>query len=207
MDRKKMLTFGIIGVVGLCCLTAFATVIAYGLSNERKQEAADAEYEANFGALEAVCDGTPAAGAPAYQAGAGLHPTAIFRIFDKETYIANDDFPATWKPTGLADAQLVACIEQTEVLLESCDYDLLDGFDNPTGETAYVERYFYQASVRLIEAQTGKQIELGKFDGSTPDACSDEATFDEGQTTSFLYGELVPMSDISTWLQPFVETP
>src|SRR5688500_12093841 len=108
MDRKRMLTFGILGVVGLCCLTAFAATIAYGLRNERIAE----EESANFSALEAVCSGTPAAGAPAYQPGTGLHPTAVFRIFDKETYIANDDFPATWKPTGLADAQLVACVEQ-----------------------------------------------------------------------------------------------
>lgn len=203
MQNRRVILFGAVGLFGVCCLAAFALIIVYGLRNEQARE----QTVAAFGALEDVCNGTPAAGAAAYQAGTGLHPTAVYNIFDKEVYIANDDFPATWKPAGLADAQLVACIEQTEVLVESCDYDLLDGFDNPTGETAVVERYFYQASVRLIEAQTGKQIELGKFDGSQPDACTDEVSFPEGRNISLLYGELVPMSDIEVWLRPFVETP
>jgi hypothetical protein len=207
MQNKRVILFGGLGLFGVCCLAVFALIVVAGLQEEREREQAAADYEAAFGALEEVCNGTPAASAATYQTGTGLHPTAVFRIFDKEVYIANDDFPATWKPAGLANAQLVACIEQTQVLVESCDYDLLDDFDNPTGESAVVERYFYQASVRLIEAQTGKQIELGKFDGSQPNNCTDEVRFNEGQTVSVIYGELVPMSDIEVWLRPYVETP
>jgi hypothetical protein len=203
MQNRRLLIFGAAGVLGICCLVAFALIVVAGLQQQREDEA----YEAAFGSLELVCGGTPAAGAAAHQAGTGLHPTAIFNIFDKEVYIANDDFPATWKPTGLTDAQLVACIEQTQVLVESCEYDLLDDFNNPTGETAVVERYSYEATVRLLEAQTGNQLQLGKLEGSQPDQCTDEVTFNEGQTVATLYGELVPDADIATWLRPFVETP
>lgn len=207
MTDRKPLIIAAAALLGLCCLAVFAVLVIAGLGADRKREQAAADFEATFAPLEAVCSGTPAPAAPAYQAGTGLHPTAIFTVFDTDTYNTNSDFPTTWQPAGVSNAQLVACIEQTQVLVESCDYDIVDDADNPTGETAVIERYFYQASVRLLEAQTGKQVDLGKFDGSQPKLCSDEVTFEEGQSLVTLYGSLVPDTDIETWLRPFVETP
>src|SRR5687767_1460029 len=72
-----------------------------------------AEHAAEVRTLAAVCDGTPAPGAPAYVAGAGAHPIMALQRSSDGGWRQSFGMLTTRTPGGhdVASTQLVLCID------------------------------------------------------------------------------------------------
>lgn len=101
-----------------------------------------------------------------------------------------DRMPNNWHPTGVDSTQLVACISQKKETLETCNYR--------GGGVQF--RYQYQATVRLLKAQTGELISNTTLYGSRPD-CDSTITLGTGNKE----GTTVDEKQLIDWLKPYVE--
>ena len=132
----------IVAVSGACGSNTEATVQA---AKEQK-----AQLEATLGL---VCDGQGAADAAAYQPVTGLHPIVslegvpgAWRI--DEQYARREG----WLTEVLQDVELVACVRQDPLLIETCPYTLQNG------AAVSVERYQYETTAVLHQTRTGETL-------------------------------------------------
>jgi len=136
-------------------------------------------------ALLRVCDGQAAGGAAPYKASLpGPHPIELLTVDGKQHAWAAS-LPAAWRPDGVADAELVACIEEpVQVPRSPC-------------ELPVVERWAETVDVRVLEASTARQIdELSLTD--LPADCDEIAT-GAGEATG-----AVTATDLIEALRPIV---
>ncbi len=114
---------------------------------------------------------------------------------------SNYRIPAGWEPQELAEAELVACIEQRGETIEKCPYTLT------SGEAASVSRIQKIAVVTLREAQTGKVVATSPdIEGSLPKECKESEQFKAGKKSKALEGGR-PITEANAWLKQYVEIP
>ncbi|MCA9958255.1 MAG: hypothetical protein R3E31_01695 [Chloroflexota bacterium] len=199
MNRKVLLV--VAGLVGLC-VVAFAIMIISGLRQDAELEANAEALRTLYDPVKPVCAGSGAAETAVYSDSAGVHPIAALLSSGVDTwYVRASDLPESWRPQTTADIQLVACMVNDSVLLESCSYTIEDG------STGTVERRQSRTTITLHAAQTGAVLDSTELLGSLPQECADEESFLEGQLTKTLSGGLVVNEEKVAWLQPYVERP
>jgi hypothetical protein len=132
----------------------------------------------------------------------GIHPI----VYAQEQYngwkAARDySIPAGWESQKLAEAELVACIDQRGETVERCSYTLT------SGEAASVSRIQKIIVITLREAQTGKVVATSPdIEGSLPAECKESEQFQAGKTSKALEGNR-PVDGVLAWLKQYVEIP
>ncbi len=112
------------------------------------------------------------------------------------------DDPNSIMPNGFANffsfqqaADLVVCAapEQTNVLLETCQFD---------GVT--VERYAYEVEIWLVNQSTQVEIARGPVRGLEPPSCQASLSLvSAGSSGVSVQGQPVSAPDIEAWLAPY----
>lgn len=148
--------------------------------------------------LRATCTGQASgvAGAAGYAPGPGIHPIVAFRTRDATTFERDPRVGAgDWAARSAAETQLVACLEESWEVIETCTYD-----SSTSDGTRYLIRSQHQVKVRLIAARNGETVTTATLNGGEPRACQDTETFAAGATRTTVSGESVT----PTLLQPYV---
>ncbi len=138
-----------------------------------------------------VCKGNGLAEATPYLGGPGPHPI-VFLAPDGTPGTWSDELPDGWEPETPAEAELVACGEEEEMLLEVCPY--AGGSD--------IRRYQYTAHIVLRSAATGEQLSLLTIQGEPPRTCATE----ESVNVSRIDGSHIDFEQVKPWLSGYVET-
>jgi hypothetical protein len=183
LDRRKLIL--IIGIpvvlIGICICIAVVIMIA---SNRQSMVDDEGGQTRNKRPLAQACFGNGVLEAAAYTLEPGVHPVAFMQQGDDDyTFITNPG-PSEWNTSFLEDTQLVVCVdEQAQVQLEVCDYTL------DAGSEASITRMGINATYRLVEAQTGKELAADKVTAVARD-CQEEEQFSEGAEHTILYASL-----------------
>lgn len=154
--------------------------------------------------LAEICagEGAGTSEAASYTQTSGIHPI----VYAQGPHggwkpSSNYRIPAGWEPQELAEAELVACIEQRGETIEKCSYTLT------SGEAASVSRIQKVAVVTLRETQTGKVVATSPdIEGSLPKECKESEQFKAGKKSKALEGGR-PVSEVNAWLKQYVEIP
>ena len=199
MERKKLLIFvGIpLVLIGLCICLAIVGML---VSNSEDGGVADGNGRTrNKRALAQACLGTGVAEAAAYTKETGVHPVAFMEKGEDDYTFITSAGPKEWNSTFLDETQLVVCVdEQADIQLEVCEYTLDAGGD------ASITRIGINATFRLVEAQTGRDVFSDKV-SAEPRECLDEEQFTEGAEHSTIYASLP--DSLVPLIESYVETP
>jgi len=153
-----------------------------------------------------VCQGTPLPEAPPYTQASGTHSLVILELGGDGDYrygfIDPDSYslPDGWRARYVQDLELVVCIDKEEnALVEECKYTFEDG-----SGTVTLSRYAKHVTLRLLEAQTGREIAADTLVGM-PRECQDTEEFLEETPGGSMYGQVY--EELEDWLRPYVEIP
>lgn len=194
MNNLRVVIIGGVVLVLCLCVSGVFAVAMFSVSQDN----------ATYGALAEACQGSGVAAAAEYSEDSGVHPAVGMKSYTGASYSTyNYAIPDQAVAKGVADAQLVLCVEEEKKeLLESCPYE-----DEDDDKLRVVERYGYEVKVTLVEAKTGKVIEEETLNGEEPRECKDVESFRESQTTVTLDGENVDTADMQQWVRPYVIIP
>ncbi len=107
-------------------------------------------------------------------------------------------FSKEWGSGSIEDTQLVACVLEDTVKIESCKYVAVQDAQR----TASIVREQWRATITLVEAKTGKTVTTWTIDGRLPPACPQLGEFGlkYGEDRQTLIGDLIPLNEIEGWL-------
>ena len=201
-NRKVLLLLGIPAALIVLC-GALVAVGSIAGSGDRAATKAAQTAVAGLEPLKAICTGQSNghAQAAAYTQGAGVHAVVAYRslttgTFFRDTKVGTGD----WAPQSLEQAQLVACLEESNITVESCPYK-----SQSSGTSSTLDRLQNQVKVRLVSAKTGQVVGQETLKGTMPRECQDKETFASGATKATVSGDPVTPSQIQGWLKPFVQ--
>lgn len=164
----------------------------------------DSKQAAVWSAVTKTCTGEGAVEAAAYTDDAGLHPVVYLQGGGSRWRAASLGYfttPGDWLPEDVSQVELVACMTEEVVTIETCEYDIAGSDKSKT-----VIRTQSQISVTLYEAQTGKQLEESKlFVGQEPKECGDSEKFSNKVSEKTFAGDRPEISQIEAWLKPHIE--
>ncbi|MEM9953304.1 MAG: hypothetical protein AAF846_16985 [Chloroflexota bacterium] len=110
----------------------------------------------------------------------------------------HSDLPAQWQAENEAEVSLIGCVEEEEILLETCEYQQ----ESPEGFfTVRVERQQNQVTIALIHPDTARVIDSLTVLGSEPDDCPDD---EEVTASSDQTGSEVEWDDFAEWIESYV---
>ncbi|MEX2162449.1 MAG: hypothetical protein WD751_11125 [Anaerolineales bacterium] len=138
--------------------------------------------------LNRVCQGKAYPAAAAF-AGSEIHPIFL-EDASGASHPWNLEMPAEWQPADADQVELVACLESSEVMIQTCSY---------TGGGS-IARYRYDLSAQIIEAQSGRLVAERVFQGSEPRECG----LTEPANLTALFGRVITFPQIKDWLASFV---
>lgn len=193
--KKEHVTIiaGLLSVLCCCAVGVFA-VAAWNVNQNNE----------TYGALAEACYGNGVAAAAAYSEASGTHLAAGMRLSGKDYSSYNYVIPDKALAKGVADAELVVCLqEEQKELLERCPYSK----DDDDEDISFVERYGYEVEVTIVEAQTGKTVAEKKLKGDEPRECEDYEEFPKGKNTLTLEGEKVSSAQVHDWARPYIIIP
>jgi hypothetical protein len=176
------------GVAVVLLLCACFGVLGYFASRT-------ANLNEEFAGIFPACDGEPVPQAAAFD---GDNVKAIgVQTKAEGTYTATDSMiPSEMRAETLAETAVVLCISPAErTLVESCDYFA----EEDQSDLSTIERYQFEQTISMVESQTGKTIARTILQGSSPDDCSDEEFFEDGQVLVVRNGEGVSNADMEAW--------
>lgn len=145
--------------------------------------------DAILAAMAPVCQGGTVAAAGAYPAAAPPSHVVLLQT-DGQPHDWAGKLPSQWKPSSVADTELVACA-QNEVQLDQIEVCEYEGSD--------ITRYLASLDVRLIAARTGEQIWRGHLE-ARPRECMEQ----ERSSTTELKGPL-DAENLVKALTPYVD--
>ena len=151
-------------------------------------------------AMATVCQGNGVPQAAAYVSGHSPHPIVLINESNETGTKANgwpSQLPHAWRPSQIDSTELVVCVgEKQEEIYQTCPYE--DGRS--------VIRYQSTREVMLVEARTGKVITSETFRGNPAHACDKVVGFKPEEMAIGHYGTPVSLSQIVSWLKPYVES-
>ena len=204
MNRKLLLIVGIPAVLLVLCIGIGVVASVASSGNRNATKTAEAALNTQLiEPLKALCTGQSGgvSQAAAYTPGAGVHPVVAFRSLTAGTFFRDSRVgTGDWSPQTIGQAQLVACMEDTTVTVESCPYK-----SQTAGTTSTLDRLQNQVKVRLVSAKTGQVVGTQTLKGGEPRECQDKETFASGASKASVSGDAVTPSQIQSWLQPFVK--
>jgi hypothetical protein len=134
---------------------------------------------------------------------AGIHPTVTFRFSTYELTNRHDPYKKIlydeainhWYPKSLDTAELVACILESERVIETCRY---------IGGT--LSRVVTSFDVKLISLKSGQPVFEVKLEGGQPEACQETETFYGDSTTATKSGDHPSIEEAFERMRLHVET-
>jgi hypothetical protein len=191
---KDVLTTGCMTIMVLTLLSPLIGFLIFGAVTEGwpaiQRFAWQKQHQTLQTELGVVCKGTGVPSSAEYESGTGIHPIVLFNQ-DGEADRLSSDVPANWLPTDVSSAEIVACIERSEKLIETCRYE----------GGIVTRRYQLQLVVHLFAAHTGDEIDSQVFLGTMPDECP-AAKVNPDPTR---YGSSVSFSEIQPWLAQIIQ--
>ncbi len=161
----------------------------YGVSrideSNRDREAAQRSIEVEDRLNAACLGGSVPDAAPLSELGHGLRKVLFLEKWDANNRPRAFVPDERWRPTTVAEAQLVGCLVAGSDTVETC----------PSG----ISRRRRKVEARLVEARTGRVIAEHVTHGGQPDACSTAG----GRSTD-LEGVRPDDDEILRWARPFV---
>jgi len=143
-----------------------------------------------------ICNGTGNPNAAAYPTGQGLHPIVISYQSTGRS-IKTGDYPAKWLPKNLNSLQLVACINEVWMPVETCSYEANDS----------IERQQDSMDVIIYSAQTHKEIETFRLLGGYPAVCQQVESFSNSGESDTRQGTAISSQQITNRLTHLVLYP
>lgn len=141
------------------------------------------------GSIRQVCAGQASPVAAPYE-GSSIHPM-VFVMYG-EPHKWDSWIPVEWLADNPNDTQLVGCLDQQWVAIETCRYV---GGPNIT-------RYRGDLTVRLVQARTGTLVAAHTFQGPDPRECAPRAPVD----LTSIYGDVdASFSEVKAWLLQHVQ--
>ena len=205
MRNRKVLLITVPAVLIVCCIIVFATV-ACTSEGDGNGAAEEGGTRANVNLVGPICQGTPLSDAPSYTQASSTHSLVVLELESDGDYGygffngSSYSLPDGWRARYVEDLELVVCVDQEEsALVEECKYTFEDG-----SGTATLSRYSTQVTVRLLEAQTGREIAADMLVGM-PRECQDTEEFLEDTSGASMYGDVY--EELEDWLRPYVEIP
>ncbi|MCA9914888.1 MAG: hypothetical protein KC496_16155 [Anaerolineae bacterium] len=123
----------------------------------------------------------------------------LFRADSRQRHSWQQELPGTWRADSQEDVGLVGCVEETEEVLETCEYQ------RPSDEGSYtvrVERVQHFTTLILVNPQTGRPIDSLTLQGEMPDSCPPDS---EGLNSSQkIEGTDIPFEAAVPWLEAYV---
>ncbi len=141
-----------------------------------------------------VCSGEGIPSAAGYiPSAAGYHPISLIYTFGGSS-LADDQYPAGWLPKDETELQLVGCLNENWLTVETCQY---------SGDLSTI-RQQHQVIVTVKAAQSGQLVKTIVVNGDLPPICSSTAQFKPGTTRTFIGGNAVSLQSIFEQLTPLV---
>jgi len=156
--------------------------------------------------FKGVCDGTGRDNATAYPT-ANSSPLVVvaYEAYKDLPPLTSDrydenDVPEAWRATAVEDIELVACVYEQFIKVESCGL-----YVSAAVGSAYRQKH--KVEVTLREAKTGTIVATTTLWGSEPAPCPETIiiTSPTGVGTEYVKGSEVPFSEIQSWLTQYVE--
>jgi hypothetical protein len=113
-----------------------------------------------------ICNSAGNPNASMYSTSKGIHPIMIIYTSNGRG-LQSKDYPANWIPKKMADLQLVACLEDNWITVESCPY-----IGNNT-----ILRLQETMKITVYNAQSRQIIDKFELTGGTPGACEYSESF------------------------------
>jgi hypothetical protein len=142
-------------------------------------------------AMSQVCDGNGVSKASPYTNEHRIHPILLLKSSGAR-HNWTSEVPIEWWPVTVRDTELVACITESNELIETCNYE----------DFHILYRYRRIATVKLFSAYTGNIISINTFKGGMPGECRDIESF--FSLIKFRYGSKVQFDVVENWLFDFV---
>lgn len=112
----------------------------------------------------------------------------------------HSELPAQWQAENEEAVAVIGCVEEERITLETCEYER-DSSRGGGTFTIRVERQQYEATITLINGETGRIIDSRTIDGSKPDDCPDD---DDVSVSGTERGDEVEWEDFAGWLEGYV---
>jgi uncharacterized protein YjbI with pentapeptide repeats len=121
-----------------------------------------------------------------------FHPIIILKTDGSEHEWADKSPFTLYEPMALRFTELVACIKQEDVLIQSCSYT-----------AGHMNTYQNKVEVKLRDSRSANIVETKVFLGSLPGKCP--SAKEPGESSKS--GSQVSSSEVATWLQSFIHPP
>ena len=155
--------------------------------------------------LSSVCGGQGVPEAAPYSSELPISPIVLLKLEGPDArhgvnFPISYLVPQPWWPDSLAQAELVACLFDEEILLQRCEYE---GENAGSPFNVALERFRRDRTLTLHEARTGERLASHFFGGSAPQGCPDEF-LGVGEAVLQFTGDTASVADLMDWLRPFV---
>ncbi|MCI0551536.1 MAG: hypothetical protein L0287_11310 [Anaerolineae bacterium] len=187
---KNQETLSCIGTI-LMTLVLIASVIAFFLVNKNIDSSL-------LDAATMVCMGEVLTEAADFNDTLDLHPVVIVAMghVSEKSALSNVSkisfYPNQWLPKSVSDIQLVACLAEKPVVIESCRYDV-----GPN-----VNRIRIDLEVVLRVAKTGERIASFTTPGESVPACPRKTYVEQTEVQGDGVGRPQLISALENWIDP-----
>jgi hypothetical protein len=178
--RPRPTRVKILASIGLSVLLVLTLYIVLN-RKARRLPRFDENY---FSAMADACKGIGVKEAADYTQGVGIH-----KVGSIPQYLYY--MPYDWIPDSLSTTELVLCVNEEKILVESCEYRPFGTF----------ERFQNSRKAFLVVAKTGEVIAQQQFYGGPPTKCPREMSEDNG---SYI-GSAVREKAMLDWMRPYIE--
>jgi hypothetical protein len=145
-------------------------------------------------AAQKVCAGTGLSTAAPYNPTVtGLHPIVLYYPFNGNSP-KEEEYPNGWLPKEETNLQLVACLNEEWLTLQTCQYS-----DNTSAI-----RQQHQVTIEVHSTQTAELVKTMVLKGGQPPACAGTTQAKATPSRTFVGGEAVSLSAIIQQLTPLV---
>ena len=153
-------------------------------------------------AANKVCNGSFLLEATLYNDDATAHPIVLFYTRSERGW-KSADYPQNWLPKSVNEIQLVACIDDDWRTIETCYYrNDIKTYAGNEFETLYRKQLY--RNVRVVEAVTGKTLDIFTQTGSVPPKCEFHEIFVGLETVRVKEGSSISPKTLFDQLERFV---
>lgn len=190
-------------VFGSCCaifaVIAIIMVIVTSISNGIESGNVRSLYGDTYAQ---ACNPTPAGNTDKDNFPDVDSPRAVLLLISdtQRRHAWHSELPVQWQAENEEAVVLIACVEEEEISLETCEYEREASRGDGTF-TIRVERVQNQATIVLINAGTSRVIDSLTVEGSEPDDCPDD---EDVSVSGEEEGEVVEWDEFAGWIEGYV---
>lgn len=112
----------------------------------------------------------------------------------------HNELPSQWQAENQDEVALVGCVEIVDTTIETCEYQR-PAADGDGSFTIRVERQQQEATLVLINPETGRRIDSLRITGEKPDDCPDNEDVTGSREQA---GDDVAWDEFASWVEEYV---